>query len=327
MPPTVSVLLPVRNAGELLLPALQSVSAQTFRDFEIVAVDDGSKDDSAAVLASYADPRLRVLRQTASGIVGALNAGLAMCRGTYVARMDADDLCHPERFAEQLAYFAAHPDVGVCATQVETFPPAHGMERYVAWMNELLDHDAIAGARFIESPVVHPSVMIRRALLSEYVSRGWPEDYELWLRLLSQGVRFGKVPRVLFSWRDHTARATRTNPVYERDRHRDLKLHYLLDGPLKDAPRLLFVGAGTEGKPFLRRLLALGRAPELIVDRDPRKVGQIIHGAPVVHPDHLSLQGEYVALAAVGMPRARPEIRETLAPFGFRDGENLWFLA
>src|SRR5204862_5887387 len=132
----------------------------------VVAVDDGSTDDSGARLAGWAgrDRRVRVLRLPARGLVAALDAGLAACRAPLVARMDADDLCHPERLAAQLAFLEAHPALGAVGTLVEGRavdgqPLGRGMARYLAWSNELREPAAIARARFIESPLVHPSVL------------------------------------------------------------------------------------------------------------------------------------------------------------------------
>src|ERR1051325_1151561 len=111
-PPTVSVLLPVYNAERYLESALQSVLGQTFSDFEVIAVDDGSKDNSKKILERFAanDPRIRVISRPNTGIVGALNDGLAVARGEFIARMDADDVALPGRFQAQLDYLRGHPD-------------------------------------------------------------------------------------------------------------------------------------------------------------------------------------------------------------------------
>jgi len=108
---SLSVLLPVHNCGRYLAAAITSISAQSHADFEFIIVDDGSTDGSAGVIdqAAAADPRLRVIRRPNTGIVGALNDGLAAAHGEFVARMDGDDVAEPARFAAQLAYLKAHP--------------------------------------------------------------------------------------------------------------------------------------------------------------------------------------------------------------------------
>jgi GT2 family glycosyltransferase len=337
--PTVSVLLPVRDAAATIDQAVASVLAQSHRDLELIAVDDGSADDSAAHLAGWAsrDPRVRLLRGPPRGLVAALEQGLAVCRAPLVARMDADDLCHPERLEAQLALLDQRPALGVVATQVagrtvDGQPLARGMTRYLAWSNQLLEPDAIARERFIESPLVHPSVLLRRSVLDAggYRDGAFPEDYELWLRLLARGVQMAKVPRVLFTWREHPARATRRDPRYASARHRALKIEWLLEGPLARQTPLLFWGAGIEGKPLLRALLAHGRRPVAVIDIDPRKVGNILHGIPVVPKAALgaliAAHGDVIVLIAVGIPDARPGIRDDLRPFGLAEGERYFFL-
>ena len=213
-PPTISVLLPVHNGADTLRHALDSLKAQTLTDFEILAVDDGSTDDTRAVLAAFQkhDPRLRILPLPRSGLVPALNAGLAQAQGCYIARMDADDICHPDRLRFQARYLSDNPEIGLVACRVGfggNKKEAAGYAHYVDWTNTLLSHQDISLARFRESPLAHPSVMFRRALVDQqgdqqdgYAHGPFPEDYELWLRWLEQGVRMAKLPQTLLTWND-----------------------------------------------------------------------------------------------------------------------------
>jgi hypothetical protein len=336
----VSVLLPARDAAATIDEAMASVLAQTMPDFELVVVDDGSADDTAQRLDGWAsrDRRVRVLRCPPRGLVAALAEGLAACRAPIIARMDADDLCHPERLAAQCAFLGAHPSIDVVASQVagrtvDGRPLARGMARYLDWSNQLCDPGAIARERFIESPIVHPSVAMRRSALDAaggYRAGPFPEDYELWLRMLARGVSIAKLPRALLTWREHPARATRRDPRYAPDRHRALKVEALLSGPLARGGPVLFWGAGLEGKPIMRALRARGRGPLAVVDIDPRKVGNRVHGAPVVPKSALgsllAARPAPMVLIAVGIPEARPGIRDDLQPFGLVEGEGYLFL-
>ena len=165
--PRISVLLPVFNAAATLAETLQSIQAQSCEDFEVVAIDDGSGDGSGDVLLEWSrrDRRFRALLSDHRGIVEAPNQGLALCRGAYVARMDADDRMHPKRLEKQLEWLEGDPNLSVVSCLVEIFPrekTGEGMLVYEAWLNGLVDSAAIEREFFIESPIANPSAMMRR---------------------------------------------------------------------------------------------------------------------------------------------------------------------
>jgi glycosyltransferase involved in cell wall biosynthesis len=179
--------LPAHNAAGSIARAVRSVLAQTFPDFELIVVDDGSTDATSheAKRAAASDRRLRVLPLEHGGIVRALNAGIASARGRLIARMDADDEMMPRRLEAQAALLAARPDVGVASCLVEFGGDARAAQGYalhVDWLNALVTPEDIALNRFIESPVAHPSVTFRRELVERhggYIDAPVPEDYEL----------------------------------------------------------------------------------------------------------------------------------------------------
>jgi glycosyltransferase involved in cell wall biosynthesis len=327
-PPAISVLLPVRDGVATLASALESLSAQTCEDFEIVAVDDGSRDDSAAVLARHArhEPRLHVLDGAGRGLVAALNLGLSAVRGALVARMDADDLAHPQRLARQCARFAAAPPVDVLGTRVEAIgAPAAGMRRYVAWSNALLDHDQMLRDLYVEAPLVHPSAMMRTEMLRSlagYREFDGPEDYDLWLRAARSGARFAKLPEALVGWRDGPTRLTRTSSRYSAERFQALKIDALEHGPLASRGVVLW-GGGDVAKGWSRALEQRGHRVLAFVDVHPRRIGQRLCGRPVVGvADGSSFPGA-LHLAAVGQPGARERIRCEAARLGLVDGRDL----
>jgi glycosyltransferase involved in cell wall biosynthesis len=331
----VSVVLPVRQARATLGACLDSLAAQTLEAHEVIAVDDGSNDGSRALLDAVArrDPRVHVLAG-GRGLVAALNAGLAAARAPLVARMDADDVCHPGRLLAQAEYLSAHPEVHIVGCRVRLVGGHErngGMWAYVEWQNGLLDHDAIVRDLWIESPLAHPSVMARGPALQAlggYRDVDGPEDYDLWLRAHARGLRFAKLPDVLLDWRDGPGRLSRTDPRYAPERFRALKIEALeRAGHLRPGRDVVLWGGGPIAKGWARDLLRRGHTVAAFVDVAPRRLGARIHGAPVIDGEAAGAHGEALHLAAVGRPEARAEIRRLAAGHGFRDGRDLLAVA
>lgn len=330
VPPRVSVLLPVRDAAPTLGECLDSLGAQTLADHEVVAVDDGSTDATRSLLADRArrDLRLRVLTTPPRGLVAALNAGLLAARAPLVARMDADDVAHPERLALQAERLLTDPLTDVLSCRVELLGGARnrGMRAYVDWLNTLLDHDAIVRDLFVESPLAHPSVVLRTVALRRlggYRDFAGPEDYDLWLRAREAGLRFAKCPETLLAWRDPPNRLTRTDPRYASERFRALKLAALARGPLVPGRPVVIWGAGPIGKSWARALRGAGHVVAAFIEVDARKIGETIHGAPVVPVARSGAFRGALHLAAVGQAGARARIREEAERLGLVDGGDL----
>ena len=264
------------------------------------------------------------------GLVRALNRALAEARAPIVARMDADDRAAPERLALQAERLERDAAVDVLGCRVRVVgadgPPGEGMRAYVRWQNALLDHDAIVRDRFVESPLVHPSVAMRRAALERLA--GWreidgPEDYDLWLRAFAGGLRFAKLAEVLLEWSDSRRRLTRTDPRYAPARFLALKLAALEEGPLAGGRAAVVWGAGPVGKAWSRALRAAGHEVRAFVEVNPRKLGGRVHGAPVVAVGEAAALRGPLHLAAVGQPGARERIRTAAARLGLVEGADL----
>jgi len=325
----VSVLLPVRDAAGTLPAAFESLLAQMFADFEILAVDDGSRDESRALLEGYArqDSRVRVLDGQGRGLVAALNLALESARAPWLARMDADDVAHPERLRLQRAQLAATPGLDVLATRVELCgAPGEGMRRYVAWSNALLEHAEIVQDLLVESPLVHPSVMLRAGLLRRlggYRDFEGPEDYDLWLRAARAGAGFGKLPEILLAWRDGPGRLTRTSGRYATERFLALKLEALEHAGLAQDRGVVLWGGGPVAKGWCRALQRRGHRVLAFVDVAPRRLGGQLQGCPVVPVDQASDFDGALHLAAVGQPGARERIRGEARRLGLVEGRDL----
>jgi len=330
--PHVSVVMPLRDAGATVDDALRSILDQTFPHLEAVVVDDHSTDDTPARLARWRDrdPRVRVIVNPGRGLVDALNTGVDAARAPLVARMDGDDLAHPRRLELQAQFLAVRPEITVVGSLVESFPRGEvreGYRIYERWLNALTDPDAIAREIYVESPLAHPSATFRRDAVTAaggYRDVGWPEDYDLWLRLHHRGHRLAKVPAVLHHWRDHPERHSRTHGRYAVERFLETKAHYLARGPLADHPAVVW-GSGRIGRRLGRHLLREGATIEAFIDIDPEKIGRTRHGRPILAPDRLPGPGTHVVLAAVGSRNARELIRNRVTGRGYVEGVD--FLA
>lgn len=296
-------------------------------------MDDGSSDGTSTLLAdaARADRRVRVVRQEPLGLVAALNRGLAEARAPLLARMDADDVAHPLRLDAQVALLDREASLTALGSRVHLLgsPGADnaGMRAYVDWQNQLLTPEDVQRELFVESPLVHPSVTLRTdalRALGGYRDTGGPEDYDLWLRGAAAGWRMAKHPLVLLDWRDRAGRLTRTDARYHADRFREAKLDALLQRLLPAERPVVVWGAGPIGKAWSRDLGARGRRVAAFVEVDPDKIGQRIHGAPVVGvEDARRLEAGALHLAAVGRPDARARIRSEAARLGLLDGRDL----
>lgn len=337
----ISILLPCRDATPHLNAAIQSLAAQTFADFEVVAVDDGSDDDTFDQLLAWArlDTRVRLLQGHGRGLVPALAAALAAARGELIARMDADDVAEPTRFAKQIELLQREPALAACGTGVRYFPAdavRDGARRYQDWINSITTPEQIARDIFIECPLAHPTLMIRRNIivgLGGYREMGWPEDYDLILRVWAAGHRMATVPEVLHNWRETPERASRRDPRYHADRFRDVKIHFLRTTLLAGGRPAVIWGAGPLGKAFARQLAAAGTRIAAFVDVAPNRIGQEIHGALVLPPERATevagpaSADRALVLAAVGQAGAREDIRAACRGQGMVEGEDFIAIA
>ncbi len=324
--PAVSVLLPARDAAATLAASLRSVQRQRFADWECLVVDDGSADDTRAVVRRFAadDPRFALVATARRGLVPALNEGLASCRAPLVARMDADDVMHRDRLGAQVAALAAAPELFAVGTHVRIFPRAHlaaGWKAYERWLNGIDSAAAVRAEAFVECPVVHPTLMLRRAVLADlgYRDAGWPEDYDLVLRALAHGLAIGVVPRRLLAWRDRAGRLSRTGDAYALPRFTAIKAAFLAERFLAETDRYVLWGYGGTGRALRRALLAHGKHVTHVIEVHPGRLGNRIHGAPVVAPEALPGLPRVPLVVSVARSGPRGLIRSALGAMGYHE--------
>ena len=318
--------MPAFNAERTLAAALSSIQRQTEPDWECVVVDDGSCDRTRAIAADFArrDARVRLLEGEHRGIVAALQAGLVECRAPSIARFDADDLMSRRRLELQRFALEQSPELTAVGCHVRLFPRAALRERrvgYEHWLRSMSSPEHVQREAFIECPIAHPTLFIRRASLLEfgYRDRGWPEDYDLVLRLLQSGRRIGIVAQRLLHWRDGASRLSRTCDNYSIAAFVECKAEFLAAGFLAASDRYLLWGFGDTGKALSNALARRGKHPEAIIELHPGRIGQSIRGVPVVTPSELPGLRSRPLVVSVAGAGPRSEIRQALSQMGFRE--------
>ena len=211
--PRIAVVLPVYNGEKYLAAAIRSVLTQTFRDLELLVIDDGSTDRTAEVVAGFSDPRLRLIQhQRNLGLMTALNTGIRQSQSELIARMDADDICRPRRFEKQVAYLETHPEVSVCGTWYRMF----GARRRS--MRPPVEPEHIRAALFFNNAMGSPTLFLRRRLLEQhslFYNEAFTnaEDYEFIARA-AELTRLANLPEFLLLHRCHEGQKSVTQ---ERD--------------------------------------------------------------------------------------------------------------
>ncbi len=204
-PPLVSVVMSAYNAEKYIKEAIDSILGQTFTDFEFIIINDGSTDGTLKIIKSYKDPRIVLISRKNKGLVASLNEGIERARGKYIARMDADDISMPERFEKQVEYLESHPEVGVVSSFVKMVDP-DGNDIGI-WQDDVATktYEEITNMIVKKNCFSHPSVVIRTKIIKHYKYRNIKaaEDYELWLRMVSDGIVLAKIPEFLYLYRQH----------------------------------------------------------------------------------------------------------------------------
>lgn len=210
--PLLTVVIPVHNGAVFLGETLNSIFHQSFQDFEVIIIDDCSTDDLDSVLINVSDTRLTVLHLDQNmGVAEARNRGIAHAKGKYIAFCDADDICHPERFDEQIEFLQQNPSVGVCGSGFTCFADEDLETVFNPRSNEEIRLHLMRGNCFGTSTMMGHAELFRLYLFDQAMSP--TEDYDLWTRMASVGVQMANVPKSLVRYRMHAQQVSRVKSV------------------------------------------------------------------------------------------------------------------
>ena len=325
--PKVSVILPFFNAATTLGRAMESIASQSLSDFECILINNNSTDEGVEIAKVWVkkDERFILIHEKKQGVMFASNTGSEKARGKYIARMDADDWAYPDKLKLQVSFLDANPDYGAVAGIVEHIPHsenAKGFARYVDWVNSVQTYQEILNSRFIESPIPNPSAMWRKEVAEKhgmYKSGDFPEDYEMWLRWLSKGVKISKLSDTVLKWHDSDTRLTRTNPIYSDSAFYRIKTKYLADWLKKNNPfypKITIWGASRISRRRARLLIQYGIEIEYYIDT---KRGRQLD-KEVMYYSEIPPPGKLFILTYIKQMNARDEIQKFLHSKGYQEG-------
>lgn len=303
----ISILMPFKNCAPFLKETLDSILAQTYTSWELIAVDDHSEDSGAEfILKNYQDNRIKVLTNEGVGIIKALQTGIKQATGTYITRMDADDLMLPIKLKELKEAVDSSSKKSVAVGLVQYFKSdgsliGNGYLRYQNWLNSLALNKASFKEVYKECPIPSPSWMMKTTVFNEiggFNSETYPEDYELAFRMYAYNLEVMPTVNKVHLWRDYDTRTSRTDENYKDNRYLTLKVNLFLKTDYNPTQKLVLLGAGKKGKMIAKLLIDNG------VDFEwrcgiPSKIGHVIYNQPMLSSDDIPTNCQViVAIAA-----------------------------
>ncbi|MCB9190513.1 MAG: glycosyltransferase family 2 protein [Flavobacteriales bacterium] len=319
----ISILMPVKNAEPFLAECLDSILAQTERNWELLAVDDGSSDLSFEILNEYAQgTRIRVFKNTGKGIIDALRLAFSESCGEFITRMDADDRMAPRKLEFLKRDLKSFGKGNLAIGQVKYFSETEvgdGYRRYEQWLNGLTETGTNYADIYKECVIPSPCWMVYRSDLDDcgaFEPNIYPEDYDLCFRFYQQGLKVIPSQEVLHFWRDHPDRSSRTDQNYADNRFLELKLNWFLELDHNPDQELILWGAGAKGK-FIAKLLQERSIQFRWVCNNEKKIGKHVYGIEMESVDAVDKHVDGQVIVAVANPEEQNEIRQLLSTDAF----------
>lgn len=324
----ISILMPVKNAARYLDACLNSILNQDYHNWELLAVDDGSTDQSAIILNAYKlkDNRIKVFKNSGQGIVDALKLAYVNSSGRLIHRMDADDLMPKDK----LSILSDGLQPGQVSTgMVEYFSDdwmvGLGFQNYQNWINELMHTSEFWKDIYVECPIPSPAWMMHREDLDKigaFDSAHLPEDYDLCFRMYQHGLIIKPRNKLVHRWRDSQNRTSRKDPTYYPMAYYPLKMNYFLELERNNKDLVLW-GAGKKGKRIAKWLIAKG-VQFYWLTNNQKKIGVQVHQQVLKRADPDFLKGKQTIIA-VASPNDKQEIMQQLISKGLKNAQDYWW--
>lgn len=330
--PLVSILIPFKNTADFLMECLQSISNQTYENWEVIAINDHSSDESKTVVSNYTknDTRIQVADNVGSGIIAALRMAYAKSNGEFITRMDSDDIMAPNKLQVMVENLLENGTNHISIGQVQYFSErgiSDGYARYESWLNKLTFSGANYSEIYKECVIPSPCWMTYREDLDvcgAFKANRYPEDYDLAFRFYENGVKCIPCDAILHYWRDYDHRTSRTNEHYAENSFLDLKLHYFLKLN-QDVKRPLVVwGAGTKGKKIAKSLVEKQVDFYWVCDNS-NKIGKNIYGKQMLHYSELEQFPNPQSIITVANKEAQKMIYRFLSELQQKNMKDYFF--
>lgn len=315
----ISICMPVKNAGPYLSDCLDSIINQTETDWELMAVNDHSDDNTVLVLEEYAerDERISVFHNQGNGIIEALRLAYNNASGSLITRMDADDLMVKDKLATMKSQLIEYGMGHIALGQVEYFSDnqlGDGYIKYAAWLNDLIRNADNWKDLYKECVIPSPCWMTHRYDFEKagaFSADFWPEDYDLCFRFYQAGLKPIASNKILHHWRDYKERASRNDPHYSDNRFLDLKCHYFIKLGLSQKKNLVLWGAGKKGK-AIASYFKKNKVGFRWISNNEKKIGKNIYDQILENQNEIFNIDNPLVVIAVANHEEQAEIKKTL---------------
>lgn len=331
--PKISIVMPVKDTAPYLETCLSSIVAQSFTNWELIAINDQSSDHSLAILERFAtqDTRVKVFTNPTPGLLEALRFGYAQTTGELIHRMDSDDKMPFDKLQLMVNAWQGKGNLITGGTIYfnDNGEVGDGFKRYDAWLRSVAQKQSHSAEMYKECVIPSNCWLVHRAdfdAVGGFEPATFPEDYDLCLRFITSGLNIIGLDKVLHFWRDREDRISRNWEVYRDNRFFELKIDYFFNFTREVNRPLILWGAGKNGKDAAKLILQKEKSFQWITDNN-KKIGKDIYGIVLQDVSALkSLQNPQIILA-VASPEDQREIQQLLNSMELEEGNDYWFFA
>lgn len=331
--PLVSIIMAAKDTAPYLPDCLDSILDQTYQNWELIAINDHSTDETPTILEEYAskDDRVKVFHSDRPKLIPTLKYGYQFASGELINRMDSDDKMPLDKLGvlvrEWMKYGKGHVIGGGTEHFVDEGEVGGGFRRYEDWLNEVARTSTHYEQIYQECVIPSHSWILHKEdldVVDAFNPEVYPEDYDLCFRFYRHGLKVIGIDKVLHHWRDRSNRISRTWDEYKDNRYFDMKLRYFYEIDRDPSRELIVWGAGRNGKDLVKKIQFRESAIRWVCD-NPRKIGLDVYGIKMESHDVLSENGNPQILIAVASPEEKQAIREMLTTWGKQPVTDYWF--